>query len=426
MSRIATWLLVLCVFPSLAWAGARSVTLIGISGPGGDHFADQLIDDLFEIYEIIPGSRYRETAQRLGKSGASPEEVQAVAVALRLDGIIGGTIVGSGRERRLLIAVRNGATGRVVARGQYDLGGTTLPQIRERVLRDLVRALEHTGPGTATAPEEPPPSEPPPEPGTPPNELAPEIEQNLSIQKPLRTEPVRGVFAGVGGSLLTRSLGFDVTSAPSFSGGTVGGVRADAAVFPLALSAELAQAHPVLASFGFVGSYEHIFTFSANGAGGSARGSASHWLALLVGRIPLGHQARGGTLQIESGYQELLWKSESEQDTRIPDVQYQAIDLGLGWDRPLGTRRFVAALRLAYLAVVAAGNITAEAQYGDGNGWGVETEASLTAWPLRWLWLRLDARYDALGLTFARNGTRFAHSSTDHWIGGLLEVGFAL
>src|SRR5689334_22706337 len=105
MSRIATWLFVWCLFPSLAWAGAHSVTLIGISGPGGDHFADQLLDDLFEIYEIIPGSRYRETARQLGKMGASPEEVQAVCAALHADGIIGGSIVGVGRDRRLLMAV---------------------------------------------------------------------------------------------------------------------------------------------------------------------------------------------------------------------------------------------------------------------------------------------------------------------------------
>jgi hypothetical protein len=421
MSRIATWLLVLCLFPSLAWAGARSVTLMGISGPGGDHFADQLLDDLFEIYEIVPGNRYRDMARQLGQLGAAPEQVQAVAAALHIDGIIGGSIVGNGRERHLLIAVRNGATGRVVARGRYDLGGTTLPQIKERVLRDLVRALEHTGAGTAPSPDEPQPSEPAPEPGS-----GSDLTPDLSVEKSLPKEAPRGVFAGVGGTLLTRSLGFDVASAPSFAGGTVGGVRADGAVFPLALSAELASAHPVLASFGFVGSYEHIFTFSANGAGGVSRGSASHWLALLVGRIPLGHKARGGTLQIETGYQDMSWNHESEQDTRIPDVQYQSIDLGLGWDRALGTRYLHGGLRLAYLAVIAAGNITAEAQYGDASGWGVEAEAGLTAWPLRWLWLKLDARYDALGLTFARNGTRYAHSSLDQWVGGMLEVGFAL
>jgi hypothetical protein len=424
MSRIRTWLIPLLLFPSLAWAGAHSVALVGISGPGGEHFADQLLDDLFEIYDVIPGNRYRDMAERLGKGGASPEEVQAVAAALHLDGIIGGAVVGTGRERRLLIAVRNGATGRLVARGKYDLGGTTLPQIRERVLRDIVRALEFTGGAVeAPPPEEPAPSEAPSiEPtGT---ELSPE----LSLEKAAKPEGggPRGVFAGVGGTLLTRSLSFDVASAPSYNGGTVGGIRADGAVFPLALSNELSQAHPVLASFGLVGSYEHIFTFTSTGAGTRSQGSASHWLALLVGRIPLGKKAYAGTLQIETGYQQISWNHQSEQDSRVPDVEYQAVDLGLSWDRGLGTRRLVGALRVAYLAVVAAGNITSDQQYGAGNGWGVEAEASLTGWPLRWLFLRLDARYDALGLTFAHNGTRFAGTSIDQWVGGMLEVGFAL
>jgi hypothetical protein len=46
--------------------------------------------------------------------------------------------------------------------------------------------------------------------------------------------------------------------------------------------------------------------------------------------------------------------------------------------------------------------------------------------PLSWLWLRLNGDYDFVGLRFAGAGTRFAHSSSDHWIGGALEVGFAL
>jgi len=186
------------------------------------------------------------------------------------------------------------------------------------------------------------------------------------------------------------------------------------------------KAHPVLASFGLVGSYEHVFTFTANGAGGSSKGSASHWMALLVGRIPLGHKARGGTLQIETGYQELDWQHESEQDTRIPDVDYQAIDVGLQWDRELGAKWIKGALRVAYLGVFDAGKITGPQQYGSGNGWGVEAQASLTAWPVRWVWFKLEARYDAMGMSFAHSGTRFASSSLDQWTAGLLEVGFAL
>jgi hypothetical protein len=401
-------------------AAARSLTLVGVSGPEGEAFARKISDDLGELYEVVPGRVYRAEAELSGMRGASPEEVRAVAHAIRADAVIGGAIVGSGRQRHLLMAVRDGRTGRVIARGRYDLGSHTLPLIREQVVRDLVRVLERVG-AKAVAEEEPPVEEP-----KPGESVEPTPELAVVEHRGPRAEVSPGVFAGVGYTVMTRRLSFDLSSAPGLNGGTLSGVRADGAVFPLALSAELAQDHPVLASFGLYGSYEHIFTFTSTANNTQSRGHASHWLVLLVGRIPLGHESKGGNLQIESGYQELDWSHESQLDARVPDVTYQAIDLGLGWDRALGTPRLVGALRLAYLAVLDAGGITAASQYGSGSGWGVEAEGSLTTWPLRWLWVRLDARYSVVGMGFVQNGTRFAHSSTDHWFGGTLEVGFAL
>jgi hypothetical protein len=418
---------ILFFWPSVAHAAARSVVLVGISGPGGERFADQLIDDLGEIYELIPGWRYREAAQRLGRRSAAPEDVQAVAATLHADGIIGGAVVGAGRDRHLMMAVRDGISGRVVAKGRYDLGTTTLPLIKERVVRDLVRALERTGPhsGAVAVDDAPPPVDIGPDHGDT-STSEPTGTELAVVERAHVEQSTQGVFAGVGPSVMSRSLSFDVASAPGFGGGTVAGVRAEGAVFPIALSSELASNHPVLASFGFVGSYEHIFTFTSTGAGGSSRGAASHWLALLVGRIPLGHGAKGGTLTIESGYQQIDWSHQSELDARVPDVQYQAIDLGLGWDRHLGPRWMIGALRLAYLAVVDAGNITSGTQYGAATGWGLEAELSLTAYPLKWLWVKLDARDTVIGLIFAQNGTRYARTARDNWIGGALEIGFAL
>src|SRR6185369_5267792 len=72
----------------------------------------------------------------------SPTEVRAVCVAVRLDALIAGAISGEGRMRALAIAVREGSTGRVIARSRYDLSRKTLPQIREKVVSDLVLALE--------------------------------------------------------------------------------------------------------------------------------------------------------------------------------------------------------------------------------------------------------------------------------------------
>src|SRR5262249_11847200 len=142
-----------------AEAAAKTVTLLGVSGVDGQKLARALESELGELYELVPGDRYRAAAERLGKRGASPEDVQAVAASIGADAIIGGAVAGKGRNRELLVAVREGATGRVIARARYGLMGRTLPLIKERVAADLVRALERVHPiGSVVVT---PPSEPP-------------------------------------------------------------------------------------------------------------------------------------------------------------------------------------------------------------------------------------------------------------------------
>jgi hypothetical protein len=426
--RIVVALLLVAALSPRADAAARVVTLLGVGGAGGDRFAELIEQDLGDLYQVISGEVYKAAAERLGKRGASPEEVQAVASALRIDAVIGGAIVGAGRSRKLLIAVRSGATGRVISRGRYDLSSRTLPMIRERVVADLVRALEYVG-------DKPPAGEPPvvaeEEPSSSPSETvsAPaEADPTLSVERraPVAAPATQGLEAGVGFSVLTRALSFDTPSAPSYAGGTVGGVRADGSVFPFALSAELAQAHPVLASFGVSGSYEHVFNFTSSVGGGQSAGHASRWSILFVGRIPLGRAARFGTLTVETGFQQLAWGHQSALDVGVPDVKYDLVDAGLGWDRALVGRWLALAVRGAYLAPLSAGDIESAAQYGRSTGWGVEFDGGLTSRPLPWLWLRIDARYSRVALSFAGAGTRFAHGSADQWASGSLEVGFAL
>jgi hypothetical protein len=237
---------------------------------------------------------------------------------------------------------------------------------------------------------------------------------------------VAGVSAGIGPSLLTRYLRFDVPSAPGYSGGTVVGLRVEGAVFPLALSNELAHAHPVLASFGFLASFENVFDFHSATATGESVGRASRWDVRLVGRIPLGHGARGGTLAVETGWVQLNWTHVAPVEVGIPNVSWGAVDAGLAWERSLGVHWLQAGLRLAYLGIVQAGDIASDAQYGRASGLGVGVDAALTVLPARWLWIRLRGSYDHLALSFAGAGTRFAHAATDRWLGGQLEVGFAL
>jgi hypothetical protein len=416
--------LVLLLAAARAEAAARTVTLLGVSGVDGARFAGTLARELGELYELIPGDQYRRAAEKLGRRGASPDEVRDVAAFIGVDAIIGGAVIGSGRVRTLNIAVREGHSGRVVARLHYDLGGRTLPLIRERVAADLVRALERVRPIGSTAPAAQSPSDAAvAEEGGDGEDVTPAaaVERAASPRR-----AVAGVQAGVGPSLLTRSLGFDVASAPGYSGGTVAGIRAEGAVFPLALSSELAAEHPVLASFGIAASYEYVFRFSSSAATGSSSGHASRWDVVLVGRIPLGHAARGGTLLLDTGLWQMSWSHAAPVDVGVPDVRYDLVGGGVGWERALGASWLQFGVRLGFMGLVSAGDIASDAQYGRATGWALALAASITARPLDWLWLRIAGDWDRVALRFAGAGTRFAGSAADHWIGGTLEVGFAL
>ncbi|MGZ3442867.1 MAG: hypothetical protein ACXVDD_25275, partial [Polyangia bacterium] len=198
-----------------AGATARTVTLLGVSGVDGTKFAKALESELGELYELVPGERYKRTAAQLGHLGATPEDVMAVARAIGSDAIIGGAIAGKGRNRELLIAVREGATGRVVSRGRYGLMGRTLPLIKERVAADLVRALERVRPvGEAVSPSRPQPVEPPSvtRDDAPAGDVAPPLTEDVSpaaatdasVARSAPRRPIAGVQGSVGPSLLTR------------------------------------------------------------------------------------------------------------------------------------------------------------------------------------------------------------------------------
>jgi hypothetical protein len=429
-------LLLVVGWTARADATAKTVTLLGVSGVDGAKFAKALESELSELYDFIPGSRYKRTAQQIGHLGASPADVMAVARAIGADAVIGGAVAGKGRNRELLIAVREGSSGRVISRGRYGLMGRTLPLIKEKVAADLVRALERVRPVGQAAPARPEPIEAPSvtrdeaPPGDVPPPLTEDVTPSAATDVTLaRTGPrraVAGVAAAVGPSLMTRSLGFDVASAPRYAGGTVAGIRADGAVFPLALSSELAAEHPVLASFGFVGSYEYVFSFKSTTTTGSSSGHASRWDVRFVGRVPLGHNARGGVLTLDTGLQQMSWSHAAPVDIGVPNVQYDLVGGGLGWERALGTRWIILGVRLGVLGLLSAGDIAGQTQYGAVGGWGLQLAGGWTARPADWLWLRLSASWDRIALSFAGAGTRFAKSAVDNWVGGALEVGFAL
>src|SRR5213075_398490 len=159
------------------------------------------------------------------------------------------------------------------------------------------------------------------------------------------------------------------------------------------------------------GSYEYVFTFRSATASGASRGRASRWNFLFVGRVPLGHEARGGVLTLDTGLQQMSWSHAAPVDVGVPDVQYDLIVGGLGWERALGSHWLIAGLRFGAMGLLSAGDIGAATQYGAVGGWGLQLAAGWTARPRDWLWLRLSGNWDRVALSFAGAGTRYAKSA---------------
>jgi hypothetical protein len=238
-----------------------------------------------------------------------------------------------------------------------------------------------------------------------------------------RARESRGLYVTVGPAIMSRFLGFDVATAPGYHGGVAAAIRADGLVFPLALSAELAEAHPVLSSFGIAGSYERAYGLVSNTPVGSSAGDASRWNVMFVGRAPAG---RSTSITVETGYQQVRWVAKSQNDIGVPDVGYGLFDIGLMLQQNLGTPAASLTLRLAGLALVEPGAIADPTQYGPATGGGAELDLGVTFRPTRWLFLRTSVRYTPLSLHFAAAGARFAHSALDQFIDATAEVGFAL
>jgi len=410
-----------------ARAATHSVSLLGVSGPGGGELSEQLEWALAELYDVVPGEVYRAAAQRLGHPGATPDEVKYMCRRLRLDALVAGSV----QPRGVVIVVRDGATGAVSARGVYPLDGRPPIALKDRVLGDLARAFErvHGVPrGGEVAQPAPRPSEGDEEPadlselpGTP-ETPAPAA----TVKKSAPSEPVLAGWVGVGLSLFTRRLDFDVSGAQAYGGGTLAAVRVEGGVFPFALAADYAHDHPILACLGLAGSYERAGSFNSQTASGNEPGEAWRWRLGALGRIPLGRAPGHGALLVDAGVDQLRYAHRSERQLGVPDVGYTLVGAGLGLDQPLGTRVLRLGLRLAFSGLVDSGPVTNADEYGTASGWAVETEGGLSVWPIRWLWLRAGARYTRVALAFDGNGMRFAHSAADQWIGGAFEVGGAL
>jgi hypothetical protein len=417
-------LLLLLASPD-ATARKFTVSLVSVRGPGAADLADALEWALAERYKYVPGEVYLSAARRLNAAGPSPEEIRKAAGALRIDALVAGRVAEEDGGRVVLLQVRSGHTGESVAKVRIPIGMSRPSEAKDEIIGAVVAAVDKIAraPVLVAKPKPNEPvtdDEPEPEPEHP-------VDAKVAREAPqLPLAVVRGVEIGIGPSLIGRRLGFDNTAAPGYVTGILPGLRVDAAVFPFALNAEFAWAHPILANIGVLGGYETAFNVVGSLGNISTPGRADRFYLALAGRIPLGRRRLAGQLTVDLEFAELRWSHVAGQDLGVPDVGYQTLGAGVALSQPLGTRYIVLNLRFAAAGLMDAGNIDDVTQYGPMQGYSIEAEGGLTAWPLHNLWLRLGARYTRIGMSINGQGTRFARAGTDEWVSGMLEVGGAL
>jgi hypothetical protein len=415
----------------------HTVTLLGVSGPGGEMIGQVLEDTLGEAFAMIPGAAYKAQAEAFGRTGASPAEVRDVARAVGTDVVLAGQVRQKHGRWTFRLVARDGGTGEVLGRVDEPLGagGKLDPKTRRHLLSRTVLLIDRAV-GVHRPQEEAGVAEAEPQPGG--GEEAEEGEEPGEEEEPWTpprrptvrkaAPPVRGsgdaLALDAGYAVLGRFLDVDAPGAIGYHSGAVSALRFDAALFPFAWTASLARAHPVLAVFGFAATAVVALPFSSVSAvGDSVPARAHRWDAALAARVPLG--GSGVRLRFASGYGETRYESDEPSRLGVPDVQYRYLRESLLLGLPLGTDKVALDVGAAVLGLLATGPIGGPSEYGSASGWGLDVDAGLVVHATSWLFFRAAVHYEALFLGFHGGGARIGNGARDQLVDGGLMVGLA-
>ena len=132
-------------------------------------------------------------------------------------------------------------------------------------------------------------------------------------------------------------------------------------------------------------------------------------------------------LTLDTGLQQMSWSHAAPVDVGVPDVQYDLVGGGIGWERALGTRWLILGVRVGVAGLLSAGDIADADAVRRRRRLGARssTAAGRRAPPI------------GCGCACRRTGTASRcrspaparasrKSAADNWVGGALEVGFAL
>jgi hypothetical protein len=446
---------VISIISLLATSGVASakrsgkrIVLMGVAG------APQAEKDLAKFLrsegQVIGQKEYIRVATQLGATGTEPDQVAKVAARLGVAAIVAGKVEKEHGGLALKIVLREGASGRIVAKLRYPMMGARLDtNLIARLREDVAPVIaQSVAPGGGVGAQEidasndssgggPGATTPRGETGGPDDEnplIAARAKEKTSGEhhaaptKDAGEEPtgprlaqntVLELSAGVGFS--ARNYSTSNMSEPSYSSGQIPGFRLDAAVFPAASLGKLAGA------FGIDARFEKSATFNSQSptmAGNTQPTDESAFSIGLRARWIVRDTADSPVLSARLGYGQRTFAISGDQNFGVPEIDYAFATVGAFAKVPLGSPKFAIEGGIEYHAVTGAGPIVQADQYGAATVNGFHAQGGIAIVPLDWLILRAGADYTRFGFAFTGGGAKQADTATDEYVGGFLTAGY--
>jgi hypothetical protein len=430
---------------SAAKRAGKRIVLMGVAG------APQAEKDLAKFLkgegQVIGQKEYIRVATQIGATGTEPDQVAKVAARLGVAAIVAGKVEKERGGLALKLVLREGASGRIVAKLRYPISHPRIDgSLIARLHEDLAPVIQlAVAPGGGVGAQEidasndsQPAAAPKGETGGPDDEnplIAARAKESAtsshkasaSVSKDVE-EPsgpraaqntVLELSAGIG--FQARNYSTSNMSEPTYSSGQIGGFRLDAAVFPGASLGKLAGA------FGIDAHIEKSMQFNSQSPTMSGVTEPTDMNSYSIGlraRWIVRDTADSPVLSARLGYGQRTFAISGDQNFGIPEIDYAFASIGAAAKIPLGTPKFALEGGLEYHAVTGAGPIVEANQFGAATVAGFHAEGGVAIIPLDWLMLRAGATYTRYSFSFTGGGAKQADTATDEYVGGFLTAGY--
>ncbi len=439
-----------------ARAAAVKVAVLPISGSDGA--LEATIARALHATDQVPPSDWDAAAKRLVATSRSADDIAAVARELGVQVVVTGSIKHDDTGWVLVIAVRNGPTGKRADRLSFPLSSEQVDQpTQQRAAAEVARSVQRVAaappatsdggegddkatPAPAPAPAAAPAPTPAPAPAPASTATAASVVA-AAPERPSARPPWAPYFdVSVGTIVSGRGLTFDGATQPFFASTIAEGLHFDATGYPLAgRAAAGGRGNGALSGLGLGVTVDGVFWPDAvpcvKDAGGACMSGAQRFGVREL-RVEGGVRWKWNvfmapdTLEILASAQYgqhalTIDKRPDGSDLGPPDVSYSYVTLGVGARVPFA--HFIAAVaRFNYHALIGAGPITAASEYGPGGGTGLRAGGGLEITLWEGLTVHLDGFYERFSLGFDGTGMpdKSAKGAVDQYYGALASLGY--